>query len=108
MHKALFVCGKNKLRSPTAEAVFSQKPEWEVRSAGVNSDADIVLGENDILWADTIFVMEKKHKQKIQKQFKSCLKNQRLICLDIPDIYEYMDERLVLILRDKVSRFFKE
>ena len=38
--KLLFICGKNRLRSPTAEHIFSQKPGLEVASAGVDRDAD--------------------------------------------------------------------
>ncbi len=107
MKKILFVCSQNKLRSPTAEAVFSHHPDWEVRSAGLNNDAEVPLGLEDVQWADTIFVMEKIHKLKVQKQFIAALKNKKLICLDIPDIYGYMDEKLVQILKDKVPHYVK-
>lgn len=36
MKKFLFVCSQNKLRSPTAEQVFSNLPNIEVRSAGID------------------------------------------------------------------------
>ncbi|MGE3319209.1 MAG: low molecular weight protein tyrosine phosphatase family protein [Candidatus Berkiella sp.] len=107
MKKILFVCSQNKLRSPTAEAVFTDYEDWEVRSAGLNNDAEIPLGKEDVQWADYIFVMEKIHKSKIQQQFKSVLKNQKLICLDIPDIYSYMDEKLVLLLKKSVPKYVK-
>jgi predicted protein tyrosine phosphatase len=33
------------------------------------------------------------------------LKHTRVICLDIPDEYEFMDEGLVELLKAKVTRF---
>ncbi|WP_229814764.1 arsenate reductase/protein-tyrosine-phosphatase family protein [Shewanella hanedai] len=35
MKKVLFLCSKNRLRSPTAEAIFSHVEGWEVYSAGI-------------------------------------------------------------------------
>jgi predicted protein tyrosine phosphatase len=49
--------------------------------------------------------MEKSHRNKVQKRFKSDLNDARMICLEIPDEYEFMDERLVRLLRAKVSRY---
>lgn len=107
MKKILFICSQNKLRSPTAEAVFADYDGWEVRSAGLNNDAEIPLGLDDIQWAEYIFVMEKVHKKKVQQQFATALKNKKLICLDIPDIYRYMDEKLIYLLKNTVPRHVK-
>lgn len=107
MKKILFVCSQNKLRSPTAEAVFCHYEDWDVRSAGLNNDAEIPLGIEDVEWADYIFVMEKIHKTKIQQKFRLELKDKKLICLDIPDIYQYMDEKLVQLLKNTVPRYVK-
>ena len=60
MIKALFICSANKLRSPTAEHVFSQWPGLEVDSAGLNNDADTPLSPEQIDWADVIFVIDRK------------------------------------------------
>ena len=105
MKKILFVCSQNKLRSPTAEAVFCNEPELEVRSAGLNNDAEVPLGIEDVEWADIIFVMEQTHKKKIRKKFKPFLNSQKVICLGIPDIYEYMDPELIKILKKNVPQF---
>ncbi|MCS5711636.1 arsenate reductase/protein-tyrosine-phosphatase family protein [Candidatus Berkiella aquae] len=107
MKKILFICSHNKLRSPTAEALFSDYPNLEVRSAGLKNDADISLGQEDVMWADTIFVMEKAHLTKLKTKFRSLLKNQKVICLDIPDKYAYMDEALIKILKNKVPPYLK-
>lgn len=101
----LFICSKNKLRSPTAEQIFSDLENISVRSAGINNDAEYRLGVDDIEWADTIFVMEKTHLDKLRRKFKAHLKNQKVIVLGIPDDYEFMDPILIDILNKKVSRY---
>jgi predicted protein tyrosine phosphatase len=104
MKRILFVCGQNKLRSPTAESVFSSNPEWEVRSAGLKNNSDVQIGIEDVEWAEYIFVMEKSHKRKLQDRFSAVLNHQRVICLGIADDYPYMDAKLVAILEQKVPR----
>jgi predicted protein tyrosine phosphatase len=99
----LFVCSRNQLRSPTAEQVFSLRPDIEVLSAGTDHDADTPLTPDLVEWADLIFVMERMHRTKLQTRFKSSLKNARVICLDIPDRYKFMDPELVQLLEAKVS-----
>ena len=81
----LFVCSANLDRSPTAEALFQDAPGIETASAGTNNDAVTPLSEELILWADLIIVMERAHRDKIRKRFRSSLKAQRVVCLDIPD-----------------------
>jgi predicted protein tyrosine phosphatase len=100
--KVLFICSQNKLRSPTAEAIFSEYEGLEVDSAGLDRDAEIPLSSEAIEWADVIFVMEKCHRSKLSKQFQPWLKNKRVICLDIPDEYEYMEPALIELLKKKV------
>lgn len=105
MKKVLFVCSQNRLRSPTAEQVFSRRTGIEVDSAGTNNDADNPLTPELVEWADIIFVMEKTHRGKLQQRFRRHLKKARVICLDIPDEFEFMDPTLVRLLETKVSRY---
>lgn len=105
MLNILFVCSQNKLRSPTAEQVFADWPGVETSSAGTNSDAENPLSGELIEWADIIFVMERQHRTKVQSGYRKYLGRARVICLDIPDDYSFMDKRLIGILRTKVSRF---
>jgi predicted protein tyrosine phosphatase len=107
MKKLLFVCSQNRLRSPTAETVFSEYEGLEVESAGLNRDAENPLSSEAIDWADIIFLMEKSHRQKLTHKFKHWLKNKRVICLDIPDEYEYMQPELVELLKQKVLPLLK-
>lgn len=104
MRRVLFVCSQNRLRSPTAEQIFSARPDLEVMSAGTNHDAETPLTAEIVAWADLIFVMEKAHRNKLQRRFKRQLKA-RVVCLDIPDDYEFMDPVLVRLLENKIGRF---
>jgi predicted protein tyrosine phosphatase len=104
MKHYLFVCSQNRLRSPTAEHLFADHPGIAVSSAGTNNDAENPLTAELVEWADTIFVMERVHRSKIQRKFRSSLTDQRIICLDIPDDFEFMDPALVQLLRAKMAR----
>ena len=75
--------------------------------AGTNSDAETPVSGDLIQWADVVLVMEKSHRNKISKRYKSLLKNKRLVCLDIPDIYECMQPELVSILKARVPRYVR-
>jgi predicted protein tyrosine phosphatase len=109
----LFVCSANRLRSPTAEQVFSTWPGVETDSAGISSGAGVsgagvLLSSEQVDWADVIFVMEKTHRNKLARQFRPHLKGKRVICLDIPDDYEFMDPVLVRMLEKRVARFLPQ
>ena len=103
----LFVCSENRLRSPTGEEVFSQYSNVNAIGAGTNSDAETVVSGELIEWADIVLVMEKAHRNKVAKKFKTLLKDKRLVCLDIPDNYERMDPELIRLLESRVSRHIR-
>lgn len=105
MTKLLFICSRNKLRSPTAETVFSKFDGLDVRSAGLSPDADNPVSSEDIEWADIIFLMEREHKKKLAEKFKKFLKKQKVIVLDIPDKYDYMEPELIDLFKQKVLPF---
>jgi predicted protein tyrosine phosphatase len=98
----LFVCSQNKLRSPTAEQVFSTWEGLEVMSAGTNNDACTPLDHELVQWADVVMVMEREHRSKLQRKYRSALGGKRVICLEIPDDYEFMQPSLIRLLEAKV------
>ena len=102
MRKVLFLCSQNRLRSPTAEQVFADWPGIETASAGLNVGADNPLTPELLQWADLIFVMERAHRSKLSARFRTHLGGKRIVCLDIPDNYEFMDPELIRLLRSKV------
>lgn len=100
----LFLCSRNRLRSPTAERVFASHPGVETASAGLAPDAEEPVTPDHLEWADLIFVMERAHRAKLQRRFGPQLKGRRVICLDIPDDYDFMQPELVALLEKKVGR----
>jgi predicted protein tyrosine phosphatase len=101
----LFVCSQNRLRSPTAEHIFADVPGIATASAGTNNDAENPLTDELVDWSDFIFVMERQHRVKLQRKHKAAFKDKRLIVLDIPDEYEFMDPELVRLLQTKMQRW---
>lgn len=105
MRHVLFLCSRNRLRSPTAERVFADWPGIAVASAGLAPDADTPLTPDLLEWADLVLVMERVHKTRLSSKFGKHLGRVRVICLDIPDDYDYMQPELVALLNAKVPQF---
>ncbi len=104
MRRVLFLCSRNRLRSPTAERVFAGRPDLDVASAGLSLDADNPCTPELVEWADIVFVMEKSHRTKLATRFRRHLKDKKVICLDIPDDYAFMAPELVHLLDTRVGR----
>ena len=105
--RALFICSRNRLRSPTAEQVFSSWPDIDTDSAGLAPDAITRLEIDQIKWAEILFVMERRHKLKLMRMFGRYLNGKKIICLDIPDRYGFMDPELITLLEQKAGRFMR-
>ena len=101
----LFLCARNRLRSPAAEQVFASRPGVETASAGLAPDAEQPVTPELLEWADLIFVMEPVHRRRLQQHFRPHLKRARVVCLDIPDDYAFMQPELVALLEKKVGPF---
>jgi predicted protein tyrosine phosphatase len=105
MTNVLFICSRNQWRSPTAEQVWQPLPGVNVRSAGTSPKAKHTVNLQDIQWADRIFVMEPKHKQRLQAEFRQALNHQSIEVLNIPDDYQYMEPELVEIFEELAADF---
>lgn len=101
----LFVCSRNKWRSATAETLYKTHPDHQVRSAGTAPSARIKINAKHILWADAIFVMEKRHKQILHERFEAEVLEKEIVILNIPDDYEYMDEELIEEIQSKMTAY---
>lgn len=101
----LFICSRNKWRSRTAETIFKDDQNHDFRSAGTENDARIKINEKLINWAELIFVMEKRHKQRLQDRFDRLLDGKKIVILDIEDNYQYMDEELIETLKISVGPY---
>ena len=105
MQNLLFICSRNQWRSPTAEKIYSRDERVAVRSAGTSPRARKTVNAKDIEWAETIMVMEHKHKERLKASFGRLLEYKKIIVLDIPDEYHYMDEELVELVRASVEGY---
>ena len=102
--KVLFVCSRNRYRSPTAEAVFSGREGLEVASAGTAPDAEEVVTPELLAWADLVVAMEARHERALTRAFRRELRGKRVVVLDIPDRFELTDPELVALLEARMAR----
>ena len=102
----LFICSQNRWRSLTAERLFDEHPNVTARSAGTEPGARTRVAAGHLGWADVIFVMEKKHADRLRAKFKDELRGKLLVNLRIPDNYQFQDAALVELLRDRLHAYF--
>jgi predicted protein tyrosine phosphatase len=105
--RVLFICSQNRLRSPTAEQIFASFEGIETASAGLNHGAEVPVTPELLDWAELIFVMERAHRVRLDRRFRAALKGKRVVCLDIPDRYEFMEPELVRLLTIKVVPYLR-
>lgn len=99
----LFVCARNQWRSPTGEQLYRNDPRVAVRSRGVSPKARQRLTASDLEWADLVLVMESEHRARLRQQFPEEGRDATIHVLDIPDDYAFMDEELVVLLKESVE-----
>ena len=99
----LFICSQNRLRSPTAEQIFADRVETQ--SAGLKNDAENPVTPELLEWAEVVFVMERAHRSKLSQKFKRHLAGKRVVCLEIPDDFDYMAPELIALLEAKLVRY---
>ena len=107
MKKVLFVCSRNRLRSPTAEVLFAAVPGIETDSAGLADDATCPLASDQLEWADIVCVMEKRHRTLLARRFSRHLLGKKVVCLDIPDKFEFMQPELIELLEKRALRHLR-
>jgi len=101
--KILFVCQANRLRSPTAEIICQGIPGLEAKSAGLSATAVNTVTREMVEWADVVFVMERRQRNRLHELIGDLYDTKRIICLYIPDEYEYMEPGLVSILKSRLT-----
>lgn len=87
--------------------MWRRSTEFNVRSAGVSPKARKTVSPQDIQWADVIFVMEKKHRNRLVARFTRLLSHKPVHILEIPDDYRYMDAELIEELEARVAAYFE-
>ena len=116
--KVLCVCSANQLRSPTMAWMVSNPPySCDTRSCGTDCDSyygGIAITDTAVLWSDIILCADRGHLFNVDQRIikivgassgvytKSHLP--LIICLDIPDEYNYRDSKLVSLIRLQLNR----
>lgn len=101
----LFLCSRNKRRSLTAEKIFDKRDGLRAYSAGTEPGARIKVTPGMLSRADVIFCMEKKHLRYIRDKYSDIIAEKRIVCLNIPDDFEFMDDELIDLLESGVSEY---
>ena len=100
--RVLFVCSRNRLRSPTAEAVVAGWPGVEALSAGTAPDADLRVSADLVAWADLVVCFEARHRRRLADRFGPLLQDKRVVVLGLRDEYAYLDPVLAERLRARL------
>jgi predicted protein tyrosine phosphatase len=112
--KVLTVCSAGCLRSPTAAHILSSEPwNFNTRCAGTSEEYAIVpITDALIVWADVIVCMDafqQLHINTMQNKLATeydAFDYKQVINLDIDDIYEYRNPKLVEIMTEKFKELF--
>lgn len=105
--KILFVCTVNRMRSATAHVIYQDDERFDVKSAGTDKEAKVVISRNILEWSDSVIVMEKHHRNTIRSLFPDIYATKKIVCLYIPDEYDFMQIDLIAILKDKIEDVYR-
>ncbi len=101
----LFVCRQNKVRSLTAEHLYRVRPDLEVRSAGTVAFAKNQLTPELMHWADAVFVFDDTQLEAMERRFGTTDFGKPVVCLGLPDTFDYKSQQLVLKLTAKLEPY---
>jgi predicted protein tyrosine phosphatase len=102
--RLLFICRLNRSRSATAERLFAKRTDLDVRSAGTAPDALVRVNANMLDWADVIFIMDPEQRHWLDTTFAGHPALGRVVCLDIPDDFTFLQPELVELLEQRVPQ----
>ena len=102
--RVLFVCRLNRHRSATAERIFCKRKDLEVRSAGTEEDALVRVNARMLEWADVIFAMDPIQVEALKRMFPAHPALERIVCLDIPDEFVFLEPKLVALLEQRIGQ----
>lgn len=103
--RVLFVCEGTQHRSPTAERLYAATPGVKTRSAGLSDLARIQVTDELLAWADVVFVMEQRLRNLLLWRFATELEGKDVVCLDVPDDFQFGQPELVAILTERLAPY---
>jgi predicted protein tyrosine phosphatase len=95
--KVLCICSAGLLRSPSTALVLSQEPyNYNTRAAGLSKEFALVQVDEVLLhWAQEIVCMSPEQAETLS----TLVEDKPIICLNIPDSFEYRDPELLKLIR---------
>ena len=100
--RVLTVCSANMLRSPTIAHVLSAEPyNFNTRSAGTHSYALIPVTEELLFWADEVVCADTEHALWVRNKMMDLNLDKPIVNLQIEDIYEYRNPKLVELIKER-------
>ena len=103
--RVLTVCSANMLRSPTMAHVLSAEPyNFNTRSAGIAGFALIPVTEELLMWADEVVCADTEHALHIRDKLMQYQLDKPIINLNIPDIYEYRNPKLIELIKERYEQ----
>ena len=109
--KVLCLCSAGLLRSPTAANVLHREYGYNTRAAGVSEDYALIPVDDVLLeWADEIVCVEPSVFGKLEYWLKTNSEHDsvkvfaKVITLQVPDIYSFMEQDLQEAIYDQYRR----
>jgi predicted protein tyrosine phosphatase len=101
--RVLCLCSAGLLRSPTAAIVLAGEPfNFNTRAAGTGREYALIPVDDVLInWADQIVCMSKGHRTDLQEHFEDEVNGKDIVVLNIPDDYQYRDEKLVSLIKER-------
>lgn len=99
--KVLTVCSAGLLRSATLQNMLIKEYGYNVRNCGTEDYALIPISEALVKWADEIVFVNLENFNRVRFDLEEYGLIEKTIVLDIPDIYEFNNPKLVEICKSQ-------
>src|SRR4029078_3033387 len=80
-----------------------KRPDLNVRSPGTSVEAMVQVNQRMLEWADVVFVMDDDQCEQLPRMFPEHPALNKLVCLEIPDKYDFLSPTLVAMLEERVA-----
>jgi predicted protein tyrosine phosphatase len=67
--------------------------------------ARVQVTEELLDWSDVVFVMERRLLSLLRQRFRGALEGKNLVCLDVPDDFQFQQSELVTILTERLEPY---
>jgi len=106
--KVLCVCSAGLLRSPTVAWILSNDPfNFNTRAVGsAPSFALTPIDEVFLKWADVVVFVSPENANEVESRFD--LSKKQVLTLNLPDVFQFRDPRLVEIATEQLKQAFAE